>query len=106
MVYKIKLNTDGSVSRYKASLFAKGFHQQAGVDYAKTFSPVVKLPTVLIILSLAAQNHWSLHQLDISNAFLHGLLKESVFMAQPVGFVDQDHPSHVCQLHKSLYGLK
>ena len=87
-------------------MVAKGFHQQASVDYVETFSPIVKPPIVHIILSLAAQNRWSLRQLDVSNAFLHGLLKESVFMAQPVGFVDQHHPSHVCQLHKSLYGLK
>ena len=85
---------------------AKGFHQQAGIDYDETFSPVVKPPTVRIILSLAAHNHWSLRQLDVSNAFLHGFLKEDVFMTQPLGFVDQTRPSHVCQLHKSLYGLK
>jgi hypothetical protein len=67
---------------------------------------VVKPLTVRIILSLAAQNQWSLHQLDVSNAFLHGLLKETVFMAQPLGFVDSILPSHVCHLKKSLYGLK
>ena len=52
-VYKIKRNTNGSVSRYKARLVAKGFHQQAEVDFGETFSPVVKPPTVRIILSLA-----------------------------------------------------
>ena len=56
-VYKIKRNPDGSVSQYKACLMAKGFHQQASVDYNETFSPVVKPPIVRIILSLAAQNH-------------------------------------------------
>jgi hypothetical protein len=105
-VYKIKRNTDGLVSRYKARLVAKGFHQQAGVDFDERFSPVVKPPTVRIILSLAALNQWSLHQLDVSNAFLHGLLKETVFMAQPLGFVNSTLPSHVCHLQKSLYGLK
>jgi hypothetical protein len=67
---------------------------------------MVKPPIVCIILSLAAQNRWSLRQLVVSNAFLHGLLKENVFMAQPLGFVDSALPTHVCQLHKSLYGLK
>jgi hypothetical protein len=59
-VYKLKHNSDGSISRYKARLVAKGFHQQAGLDFDETFSPVVKLPTVRIILSLAAQHQWSL----------------------------------------------
>uniref|UniRef100_A0A2N9IJD6 Reverse transcriptase Ty1/copia-type domain-containing protein n=1 Tax=Fagus sylvatica TaxID=28930 RepID=A0A2N9IJD6_FAGSY len=105
-VYKLKRNSDGSISRYKARLVVKGFHQQPGLDFDETFSLVVKPPTVRIVLLLAAQHRWPFRQLNISNAFLHGFLKEDVFMIQPPGFVNSDCPNHVCKLHKSLYGLK
>uniref|UniRef100_A0A2N9FEK0 Reverse transcriptase Ty1/copia-type domain-containing protein n=1 Tax=Fagus sylvatica TaxID=28930 RepID=A0A2N9FEK0_FAGSY len=105
-VYKLKHNSDGSISRYKAKLVAKGFHQQYGVDYAKTFSPVVKPPTVRLVISLVVSLNWPLRQLDVRNAFLHGSLQEEVYMQQPPGYVQPDHPNLVCKLHKSLYGLK
>ncbi len=76
------------------------------MDFDETFSPVVKLATLRLILSIAAQQNWGLRQLDVSNAFLHGFLKETVYMEQPQGYVDSQFPHHVCQLKKALYGLK
>ncbi|KAJ0857667.1 putative RNA-directed DNA polymerase [Helianthus annuus] len=105
-VYRLKTDPAGKISRYKARLVAKGFHQQEGVDYHETFSPVVKPATIRTVLSLAVTNNWSLRQLDVQNAFLHGDLQETVYMKQPPGFVDSTKPDYVCRLHKSLYGLK
>jgi hypothetical protein len=105
-VFKLKRNSDGTISRYKARLVAKGFHQQYGIDFAETFSPVVKPPTVRLILALAVTYSWPLRQLDVRNAFLHDILKEEVYMQQPIGYVDSHHPHHVCKLQKSIYGLK
>ncbi|KAM1732083.1 hypothetical protein ACFX11_017881 [Malus domestica] len=75
-VYKIKRNSDGTISKYKARLMAQGFSQNEGLDYSETFSPVVRHTTVRIILALATQFNWNLRQLDIKNAFLHGDIEE------------------------------
>jgi hypothetical protein len=105
-VFRIKRRADGSVDRYKARLVAKGFHQQSGLDYAETYSPVIKPVTIRTVLSLAMSYGWPIKQIDVSNAFLHGFLNETVYMAQPPGFEHPQHPKHVCLLKKAIYGLK
>ena len=84
----------------------RGFRQRAGVDFTDTFAPVVKPGTIHTVLQLAVSRAWPVHQLDVSNAFLHGHLAKEVYCQQPTGFVDAEHPDHVCLLSRSLYGLK
>jgi hypothetical protein len=101
-----KLCADGTLDRYKARWVLRGFTQRARVDYDETFSSVVKLATICMVLATVVSRDWPIQQLDVKNAFLHGTLFETVFCCQPTGFTDPAHPDLVCRLRKSLYGLK
>lgn len=81
-VFRIKEEHDGS-KRYKARLVVKGYQQKKGIDYTDIFSPVVKMTTVRIVLSIVAAEELHLEQLDVKTAFLHGDLEEDIYMVQP-----------------------
>ncbi|RVX13112.1 Retrovirus-related Pol polyprotein from transposon RE1 [Vitis vinifera] len=105
-VYAVKVGPYGQVDRLKARLVVKGYTQVYGSDYGDTFSPIAKIASVRLLLSMAAMCSWPLYQLNIKNAFLHGDLAEEVYMKQPLGFVAQGESVLVCRLRRSLYGLK
>ena len=105
-VYTLKCKDDGSLEGYKARLVARGYTQTHGIDYQDTFAPVAKMNTIRIIISLAVNLDWPLNQYDIKNAFLHGDLKEEIYMQLPPGYEGNQNEGKVCKLRKALYGLK
>jgi len=82
-VFKHKFNLDGTLELYKARWVVRGFNQRPGIDFGETFSPVIEPTTIRTVLTLVATNNWPAHQLDVSNAFLHGNLQEQVYSQQP-----------------------
>ncbi|GJU75915.1 retrotransposon protein, putative, ty1-copia subclass [Tanacetum coccineum] len=97
---------DGIVHVYKARLVAKGYTQLYRVDYEETFSPVADIRAIRILISIAAYYDYEIWQMDVKTAFLNGYLDEDIYMVQPEGFVDPNHPRKVCKLQRSIYGLK
>lgn len=75
----------------------KGFSQKKGVDFDEIFSPVVKMSSIRVVLSLAASLNDEVEQLDVKTAFLHGDLEEEIYMEQPEGFVVKGKEDMVCK---------
>ncbi|GJY35407.1 retrovirus-related pol polyprotein from transposon TNT 1-94 [Tanacetum coccineum] len=105
-LWKNKKDEDQTVIRNKARLVAKGYAQEEGIDFEESFAPVARLEAVRIFVAYAAHKSFPIYQMDVKMAFLNGPLKEEVYVAQPEGFVDPDHPEKVYLLRKALYGLK
>ena len=92
---------------YKARLVAKGYAQTYGIDYEETFAPVGILATVRVVIAVATAEGWfSIYQMDVKNASLHGDFQEEMYMDQPAGYEDINHLDLVCRLCKAFYGLK
>lgn len=106
-IYKKKPEVQGiETNRFKVRLVGKGFTQKEGVDFNEIFSPVVKHTSIRIILVLVAVQNLELEQMDVKTAFLHGHLKEKIYMKQPEGYEQKGKEQMVCLLKRSLYGLK
>ncbi|GKA33744.1 retrovirus-related pol polyprotein from transposon TNT 1-94 [Tanacetum coccineum] len=105
-IYKVKLDKYGDVLKNKAQLVAKGYRQEDGINFEKSFAPVARIEAIRIFIANAASKNMIIYQMDVKIAFLNGELKEEVYVSQPEGFVDLDHPTHVYRLKKAVYALK
>ncbi|GJV79733.1 retrovirus-related pol polyprotein from transposon TNT 1-94 [Tanacetum coccineum] len=105
-IYKVKLVEYSDVLKNKARLVAKGYRQEEGIDFEESFAPVACIEAIRIFIANVASKNMTIYQMDVKTAFLNSELKEEVYVSQPAGFVDPDHPKHVYHLKKDLYGLK
>nr|GFC31007.1 retrovirus-related Pol polyprotein from transposon TNT 1-94 [Tanacetum cinerariifolium] len=87
-------------------LVVRGYRQEEGIDFEESFGPVARMEAIKIFLAYATHKSFTVFQMDVKTAFLHGSLKEDVYVCQPEGFINADHPSHVYKLKKAPYGLK
>nr|GFB53346.1 copia protein [Tanacetum cinerariifolium] len=105
-LFKNKHDEEQTVIQNKSCHVVRGYRQEEGIDFEESFSPVAKMEAIRILLAYDAHKSFTVFQMDVKIAFLHGSLKEDVYVCQPKGFIDADHPSHVYKLKKALYGLK
>ena len=105
-IFNNKTDEHGNITINKARLVAQGYTQVEGVDFDETFAPMARLKSIRLLLAIACNMGFKLHQMDVKSAFLNGILNEEVYVEQPKGFEDPYYPHHVFKLKKALYGLK
>nr|GEV23850.1 hypothetical protein [Tanacetum cinerariifolium] len=105
-LWKNKKDKDNNVIYNKARLIAKGYAQEQGINFEESFAPVAHLEAIRIFVCYVMHKSFPIYQINVKTAFLNGLLKEEVYVAQTDGFVVPDHPKKVYRLRKALYGLK
>nr|GEV19788.1 hypothetical protein [Tanacetum cinerariifolium] len=105
-LFKNKHDKEQTVIRNKSRLVVRGYRQEEGIDFEEYFASISRMEAIRIFLVYAAHKLFTMFQMDLKTAFLHGSLKEDMYVCQPEGFIDADHPSHVYKLKKALYGLK
>jgi len=105
-VLKIKRKTDGLIECYKARLVVKGYTQEEGIDYEDTFSPVVRITLVRLILAILAHMYLELYQMDVRTMFLSGEQNKEIYMDKPLGFETKGQERKICKLKRSIYGFK
>nr|GFB07870.1 hypothetical protein [Tanacetum cinerariifolium] len=103
---KNKHDEEKTVIRNKSRLVVRGYRQEEGIDFKESFALVARMEAIRILLAYVAHKLFTVFQMDVKTAFLYGKLKEDMYVCQPEGFINADHPSHVFKLKKALYGLK
>nr|GEY59967.1 retrovirus-related Pol polyprotein from transposon TNT 1-94 [Tanacetum cinerariifolium] len=105
-MYTLTHDKEQTVIRNQSRLVVRGYRQEEGIDFEESFASVARMESIRIFLAYVAHKSFSMFQMDVKTAFLHGSLKEDVYVCQPEDLIDADHLSHVYKLKKALYGLK
>ncbi|CAI7895533.1 unnamed protein product [Closterium sp. NIES-54] len=103
-VFRVKTKADGTIDKFKARWVVRGFDQEHGCDFTETFAPVSRHTSLRILLAITAMKKNKLRQIDVANAFLYAPVDAEIFVELPHG--SHGEPNQVCQLQKSLYGIK
>nr|GEV84647.1 retrovirus-related Pol polyprotein from transposon TNT 1-94 [Tanacetum cinerariifolium] len=105
-LFKNKHDKENTINRNKTCMVMKGYCQEKGIDFEESFALVARMEAIMIFLAYETHKSFIVFQMDVKTAFVHGSLNEDLYVCQPEGFIDADHPSHVYKLKKEIYGLK